>query len=113
MELTASIAGGCLVIEILQAEVDHTVSDEFKDTVLARYEASTARDLLLDFGQVTFMDSKAIGAMVSIRKAVTARGGRIGVCDLHPHVRKIIQVVTLGTLFDAFPDRETALAQYG
>jgi anti-sigma B factor antagonist len=112
MELSTSIAGGCLVIEVLASELDISVSEAFKDAVLERYGTATVRDLLLDLDRVTFMDSKAIGVMVSIRKAVVARGGRLGLCNLHPHVRKIIQVVTLGTLFDAFPDRETALAQY-
>lgn len=112
MELTATSIGTCLVVEVSAAEVDHTVSDDFKDRVLDRYETSSAADLLLDLGRVSFMDSKAIGAMVSIRKAVTARGGRFGICNLHPHVEKIIRVVTLGTIFDAFPDRETALARY-
>ncbi len=111
MELTATRQGPCQVIAVGEAEVDHTVSDDFKDAVLDRFAASGAQNLLLDLGQVSFMDSKAIGAMVSIRKAVTAKGGKLGICGLHPHVEKIIRVVTLGTIFDAFPDREVALAR--
>jgi len=112
MELQTSLHGGCLVVAVGSAEVDLTVSDDFKDTVLARYQAGTAVDLLLDLSAVNFMDSKAIGAMVSVRKAVAANGGRMGICGLHPHVDKIIRVVTLGALFDVFADRDAGLAGY-
>lgn len=112
MELTANLEDGCLVVTVEAAEVDLTVSEDFKEAVLARYEAGTARDLLLDLGAVHFMDSKAIGAMVSVRKAVAAHGGRMGICGLHPHVDKIIRVVTLGAVFDVFADRAEGLARY-
>lgn len=112
MDLTTRRDGACLVVAVDAAELDLTVSEDFKDAVLDRYRAASATHLLLDLGAVTFMDSKAIGAAVSIRKAVAAGGGRLGLCGLHPHVEKIIRVVTLGTLFDIFPDRETALARY-
>ncbi|WP_428562571.1 MAG: STAS domain-containing protein [Solidesulfovibrio sp. DCME] len=109
MDLTTRLVGTCFLVEVGDREVDHTVSEEFKDAVLLRYETSGARDLLIDLGQVTFLDSKAIGAMVTMRKAAGGRGGRLGICSLHPHVEKIIRVVTLGTLFEAYPDRETAV----
>lgn len=111
MELTTTLHGTCLVVTVLATEVDHTGSDAFKEAVLERYRASAARQLLLDLGQVTFLDSKAIGAMVSIRKVVAASGGRLGLFGLHPHVEKIIRVVTLGTLFDIHPDLSTAISR--
>ena len=112
MDLTTELVGGCLVVAVLTPEVDHTGSEDFKDAVLAHFEAARGEDLLLDLGAVNFMDSKAIGAMVSVRKAVAARGGRMGICRLHPHVDKIIRVVTLGAVFDVFADRPEGLARY-
>ena len=111
MELSAQLSGTCLVATVGVSEVDHTVSDDFRDALLSRYERAGAVDLLLDLTQVAFMDSKAIGAMVTMRKTAANRGGRLGVCNLHPHVDKIIRVVTLGTLFEAYPDREAAVAK--
>ncbi|UJX42669.1 STAS domain-containing protein [Desulfovibrio sp. JY] len=111
MDLTTTLHGTCLVVEVHVPEVDHTISGDFKEAVLARYETSGARELLLDLARVTFLDSKAIGAMVSIRKVVTARGGKLGLFGLQPNVAKIIRVVTLGTLFDIHPDLQTALGR--
>ena len=113
MELSAQLSGTCLVATVGVSEVDHTVSDDFRDALLSRYERAGAVDLLLDLTQVAFMDSKAIGAMVSVRKAVAAQGGRMGICGLHPHVAKINRVVTLGAVFDVFADRAEAKAGYG
>ena len=46
MELSVTQEGACLVVTVLAAEVDHTVSEEFKDAVLMRYEVAKARAAL-------------------------------------------------------------------
>ncbi len=108
MKIQADSLGACLCIKVSAGEVDITVAEEFKETVLAAYNARSGKNLLLDLTPVSFMDSKAIGAMVFVRKAVARRGGKMGLCGLHPHVRKIISVVTLGTIFELFADQEEA-----
>ncbi|KUG27976.1 anti-sigma f factor antagonist (spoiiaa-2) [hydrocarbon metagenome] len=110
MRVHAEKKGNCVVVEVGTAEVNLTVSEDFKDAVLDHYAKLGAGDLLLDLNQVNFMDSKAIGAMVAVRKAVAARGGRMGICALHPHVRKVVGVVTLGTIFDIFETRQEAVS---
>ena len=111
MRVQSKKQGTCVVVEAVSPEVNLTLAEDFKEAVLERYEAQGGGDLLLDLRQVNFMDSKAIGAMVSIRKAVTGRGGKLGLFGLHPNVEKIIRVVTLGTLFEIHPDLETALGR--
>ena len=113
MRVNSEKIGNCVLVEVAAAEVDLTVSEDFKDSVLEEYDRHGPGDLLLGLGQVNFMDSKAIGAMVSINKAVQRRGGRMGICDLHPHVRKIVDVVTLGTIFNVFVSRQEALRVFG
>ncbi len=112
MEMRAELFPECLIVEILAPEVDITVSEEFKEGVIALYERHGGVNLVLDLEKTSFMDSKAIGAMVAIRKAVTRNNGKMGLCDLHPHVRKIVHVVTLGAIFDLFESREDARKAY-
>ncbi len=112
MRIAAEKHGDCVVVVVEAPEVNLTVSDSFKEAILDSYARHGAADLLLDLRQVNFMDSKAIGAMVAIRKAVAARGGRMGICELHPHVRKVVGVVTLGTIFDIFATLDEARAAY-
>lgn len=112
MDLRIMREGACLTVAVAEAEVDLRVSDDFRDAVVEAYERSGARHLLLDLGAVSFVDSKAIGAMVAIRKTVASAGGRVGLCGLNPHVAKLIRVVTLGTIFDVFGDREAGLDAY-
>ncbi len=109
MRVSSEKKGTCVMVDVAASEVDLTVAEDFKDSVLEEYGKHPAGDLLLGLGQVRFMDSKAIGAMVSINKAVQRRGCRMAICDLHPHVQKIVDVVTLGTIFDVFASRQEAL----
>lgn len=108
MELTVTVQGTCLVVEVLATSVDHTVSREFKAAVLAHYERTGAREILLDLSRVTFLDSTGIGAIASLRKTALKRGGRLGLFGLCPQVEKIVRVVTL-SLFEIHPDRQTAV----
>jgi anti-sigma B factor antagonist len=112
MDMSYEEHPGCLIVEINAPEVDITVSEEFKENVIALYESQSARNLTLDLKKVSFMDSKAIGAMVAIRKAVVRRNGTMGLCNLHPHVRKIVQVVTLGAIFDLFETKKDSIETY-
>jgi anti-sigma B factor antagonist len=112
MRVSTENIGNCVVVDVASAEVDLTVSADFKDSVLDAYDRHGPGNLLLGLGQVRFMDSKAIGAMVSINKVVQRQGGRMAICDLHPHVQKIVDVVTLGTIFDVFGTRQEALEMF-
>lgn len=112
MEMRYEERPGCLIVEVQAPEVDITVSEEFKEGVISLYESHNARNLTLDLVNVSFMDSKAIGAMVAIRKAVTRRDGKMGLCNLHPHVRKIVHVVTLGAIFDLFETKKDSIKAY-
>jgi anti-sigma B factor antagonist len=110
MRVESRKVGNCVVVEVASVEVNLALAEEFKEAVLERYAALGGGSLLLDLRQLNFMDSKAIGAMVAIRKVVAAQGGRMGICELHPHVRKVVGVVTLGTIFDIYDTLDEALA---
>jgi anti-anti-sigma factor len=110
MQLDWKAEKGCLVLVPQVRSIDFAVSDDFRQAAVARIEAGSATCVVIDLAAVEFIDSSAIGAFVALQKLVERRGGRFALADLHPHVDKIIQVVTLGTIFEIFPDCDEALA---
>lgn len=70
-------------------------------------------DHLLDLAEVTFMDSAALGALLSALRLVTTEGGDMAVCGLTQQVRYLLELVRLHKIVDVYQDREEALRIMG
>jgi len=67
--------------------------------------------ILLDCGQVTFLDSQGIGLLV--RTWVSAgRGGRLKLFSLTPRFRETLKITGLLKVMDCFDDIESALQSF-
>jgi len=99
------------VHEVSLEAVDHTTVKEFKATIGA-LAASGAR-LVLDMGQVRFMDSSGLGALLSTLRSLSATGGDLKICNLTPAVRVLFELVRVHRVFDVLESREEAIAAFG
>lgn len=66
--------------------------------------------LVLDLSGVTFLDSMALGVLLSGLKRLGESGGRLRVVTPRPDVRRIFEVTLLDRLFDIDASRDEALA---
>jgi anti-sigma B factor antagonist len=80
----------------------------------AVHEALTAggRNILLDLGGVTTIDSSGIGELVSAYTTVANRGGRLKLVNLPPKVSDILQITQLITVFETFDDMDEAVSSF-
>ena len=65
--------------------------------------------IVVDLGDVKFMDSTALGVLVGVRRSLDA-GTRLAVVCTHPDVLNIFQISGLDGAFDIFATRDEALA---
>jgi anti-sigma B factor antagonist len=66
--------------------------------------------LLLDLGELAFIDSSGCSVLISAFKAMRARNGRLVLCALSPEVQSLIELTRLNEIFEIFPDTETAMS---
>ena len=66
--------------------------------------------LVLDLSGVTFLDSMALGVLLSGLKRLGESDGRLRVVIPRPEVRRIFEVTLLDRLFDIDASRDEALA---
>jgi len=109
MEINVKEVGKVCVINVLAPKIDYTICGNIKSRILSLVEEKNPQGLLLNLDGVTFIDSMSIGALVSIRKAVLAKGGKFALCSLHPFVNKILSVVTVNAIFDVYDSEAQAL----
>jgi anti-sigma B factor antagonist len=68
--------------------------------------------LLVNLGDVDYIDSAGIGELVSAFTAVKNRGGELKLLNLTKKVRDLLQITKLYTVFDVHSDERTALGSF-
>ncbi len=71
-----------------------------------------ARNILVDLGGVTTIDSSGIGELVSAYTSVSNRGGKLKLVNLPPKVTDILQITQLISVFEVYDNLDEALASF-
>lgn len=76
----------------LSGEIDHHNAREFR-TELDRYIVTAQpRELAIDFGGITFMDSSGIGLIMGRSKLMRECGGSLEVRNPQPYIRRVLKL---------------------
>src|SRR5256885_1430276 len=70
------------------------------------------KKILLNLGDVTYIDSSGIGELVSAFTAVRKEGGDLKLLNLTKKVHDLLQITKLYTVFDVKDDEASAIAAY-
>ena len=76
-------------------------------------EEPVHRKLVLDFSEVMFFSSAAIGKLISLSGKLRALSGILKLCNLRPEVLDVLRVCKLDTVFDIRQDRNDAMLSFG
>ena len=71
------------------------------------------KKILLNLGDVTYIDSSGIGELVSGFTAVRREGGELKLLNLTKKVHDLLQITKLYTVFDIKDDEATAIKAFG
>jgi anti-anti-sigma factor len=83
-------------IRITVDEVDRCSIERFAEE-LAQCRPG-AYCLVVDVGDVTFLDASGVGALVEVADAMWAAGGAVALVNARPTVRRVLEVLGLGHL---------------
>jgi len=70
------------------------------------------KKILLNLGDVSYVDSSGIGELVSSYTTVTNQGGDLKLLNLTKKLRELLAITKLLTVFDTFDDEDKAVASY-
>ena len=83
----------------------------FRDTV-RDLAAKGNKKLLVNLGDVSYIDSSGIGEMVSGFTTVTNHGGQLKLLGLSKRVKDLLQITKLYTVFEVFDDEASAVRSF-
>jgi anti-sigma B factor antagonist len=68
-----------------------------------------AHNLIVDLGQVQFIDSSGLGALLSGYKNANLRSSAFALAGLQPRVKSMLELTRLHRVFDIYPGLQDAL----
>jgi anti-sigma B factor antagonist len=74
--------------------------------------AKGSKQILLNLGEVTYIDSSGIGELVSAYTTVKNQGGELKLLNLTKKVHDLLQITKLYTVFDVKEDEASAVASF-
>jgi anti-sigma B factor antagonist len=70
------------------------------------------KKILLNLGEVSYIDSSGIGELVSGFTTVTNGGGALKLLNLNKRVKDLLQITKLYTVFDVHEDEASAIRSF-
>ncbi|WP_460194960.1 STAS domain-containing protein [Thermosynechococcus sp. FA-CM-4201] len=80
-------------------------AQEFRQTISELVQGGT-QALLLDCGDVTFIDSSGLGALVVALKTVRAGGGQLYLCNIPKQMMMLFELTSMDKVFQILKDEE-------
>lgn len=74
--------------------------------------AKGQKKILLNLGDISYIDSSGIGELVSGFTSVSNAGGQLKLLNLTKRVQDLLQITKLYTVFEVFDDEAVALSSF-
>ena len=110
-KLTVRQVGDVVVVDAVGRLTLGEGSSTFRDT-LRDLVAKGNKKIVLNLGDVSYIDSSGIGELVSAFTTVTNQNGRFKLLNLTKRVQDLLQITKLYTVFEVFDDEAAAVASF-
>jgi anti-sigma B factor antagonist len=94
--------------KILDEAVIQDVGDELFDLVDKQYKTK----LLLNFENVEYLSSAALGKLITLNKRVKEENGELKLCNIIPEIFEVFRITKLNRLFEIYDEMEQALRRF-
>lgn len=85
--------------------LDGTKSEEFRQEI-DQMVSEGAEILVVDFQQVTFMDSSGLGTLVLSLKTLRNTNVKLCLCSLNQQVKMLFELTSMDKVFEIYSDRQ-------
>jgi anti-anti-sigma factor len=101
---------GTTVVRVLAARINSDNVEVIGAALLALADDPANCRMILNFSQVEFLFSTALGKIVALEKKLQGQRGSLRLCELRPLVRESLESAGLTVILQVFDTEEQALA---
>jgi anti-sigma B factor antagonist len=111
MDIKERVVDGVSVLDlsgkIVLGEGDGQVRERIKDLL-----SDGQKKILLNLGDVTYVDSAGLGALISSYTTTKREGGQLKLVNLTKRIQDLLAITKLITVFDTYDTEQEALDSY-
>lgn len=86
-------------------------TDELRETIKKVSEADNKK-LIIDLGDVLYLNSTALGVLISAHANYSKREGKVKLCQLSKNLENLFVITKLALIFDSFTSQEEAIKSF-
>ena len=106
MKLTSETGTTALTVHVMEDRIDAASAIQFKERMRDITQGSDTR-VILDLGQVQFLDSSGLGAVVAVMKLL-GPDRKLELSSLTPTVQKVFRLTRMDSIFTIHPSPAAA-----
>jgi anti-sigma B factor antagonist len=111
MKLTRRVVSGVSVIDVAGRMTGLDSPGQLKEQVTGALTAGD-KSIVLNLGQLSFVDSSFIGELVSCIIAVTRAGGALKLACVVRRVQELLFITRLATIIESYDSEQAAVASF-
>ncbi len=97
--------------------VDKKILDEQNIQIIGEQlfglvDVQERRKLLLNFSNVEYLSSSALGKFITLNKKINAAGGKLILCNIDPQIYEVFEITKLDKLFNIQKEEQAALQAF-
>lgn len=96
----------------IMGELDHHTAREIREIIDRTLNKAVIKLLVLDFSNVTFMDSSGIGLIMGRYKLISQMGGEVVIACPPAFIRKVLQISGISKIAKIVYDYSEIINQY-
>jgi stage II sporulation protein AA (anti-sigma F factor antagonist) len=99
MRFTSYLENGRLTVA-LTGEIDHHCAKQYIQSINAKIEAYTPEECILDFDEVTFVDSSGIAVVINALRTMNRIEGRLLLTGIHDQPMRVFRASGIDKLIE-------------
>ena len=84
---------------------------ELREAIAPQIESYDEPRILINFENVNMVDSSGLGALMEARAITTRKNGRIGVINVGKHIKNLVVLSRLVSMFEHYDNKDTAVLE--
>ncbi|MFL0251743.1 anti-sigma F factor antagonist [Clostridium neuense] len=108
MNLEFEIKNDKLIATII-GELDHHSSDEIRNRIDDRIDRGGYKKVILDFSNVTFMDSSGIGVIIGRYKKLKLLNSNLCIANVNKSIKKVFELSGIFKIIEVYSSLKEAV----
>ena len=111
--LEVVVEGDVTVVNFIDRKIlDEQNIQKIGEDLFSLVDELGRRKILLNFGNVDYLSSAALGKFITLNKKVQAAGGKLILCNIDANIYEVFEITKLNKLFNIQKEEQAALQAF-